>query len=197
MDSKIMSEEMANSNNDIRAETVLDPLGAFLKNHHEIEVLLPTIAGMFATNKFKARGATALLINLIAVTMTREMIEYLKKPSPNRSITEFNGNASVASVPQFTTDGSTIYYVLHTIPGRIRLQIPRLISDKDYAKRLHNLMVADENVINVRANYAAGSLAINYQATGLSDWELGLRLMNIMNLADSSEPVSEQGVSFE
>ena len=33
----------------------------------------------------------------------------------------------------------------------------------------------------VRVNRAAASIAINYDNQGLSDWELGMRLMNIIN----------------
>jgi hypothetical protein len=46
---------------------------------------------------------------------------------------------------------------------------------------LQSALNADEYVSKVRVNRAAASIAINYKNQGLSEWELGLRLMNIIN----------------
>lgn len=203
-----MTDSMSISNSSSRPDATAEQLGAFLKTHHEIEVLLPTIVGMLATSRFKARGATALLINLVAVTMTREILEYLKKPLQLNYCKECvqenikdsspeNGSIEAASIQEFTTESSTTYYVVHSIPGRIRLQIPRLVIEQDYAQRLENLLTQEEQVISVRVNRTVGSLAINYQAQDISNWDLGIRLMNIMNLADAEESFLQQGVSPE
>ncbi len=59
--------------------------------------------------------------------------------------------------------------------------MPQLAIDGDFAHRLQQALNADEYVNHVRVNRPAASIAINYDNQGLSDWELGMRLMGIIN----------------
>jgi hypothetical protein len=60
--------------------------------------------------------------------------------------------------------------------------------DSEFAKRLLQVLNDDEYVISARINYAASCLVINYQAGQLADWELGLRLMNLIKTAETEVP---------
>ena len=73
------------------------------------------------------------------------------------------------------------YAIAHAVPGRVRLRMPQLAIDAGFAHRLEQALKTVEYVKRVRVNRAAASIAINYDNQGLSDWDLGLRLMNIIN----------------
>lgn len=53
--------------------------------------------------------------------------------------------------------------ILHQTPGRIRLKIPRLKTDKTYADRLQELLAAMDNVSNIRITPGAASVVICYR----------------------------------
>jgi len=54
------------------------------------------------------------------------------------------------------------FQIVHHIPGRIRLQIPRLGFDVDYGTRLHYLTYTSGFVTEARLNLAAKSLVVHY-----------------------------------
>ncbi len=60
------------------------------------------------------------------------------------------------------------YRVVHTIPGRIRLRIPRLRQDADFATRLQALVSMLEPVTEARVDRAAASIVVHYGGTSLS-----------------------------
>ena len=170
------------TNNTGIAPTTGTKVGQFLQAHNEIEFVLPALVGMMITNRFKLRGATALLVNLTIAGLVREAIEVLKQ----------QGNATPAADTETTSETEPIYTLVHSVPGRIRLRMPRLGRDRDYARRLEALLNADEYVLGVRVNRTAASIAIRYQVGVLSDWELGMRLTNIVNQAEFEEQQSQE-----
>ncbi len=163
-------------------ETAGTKVGQFLQAHNEIEFVLPALVGMTITNRLRLRGATALLVNLTVAGLVREAIEVLKQ----------QGNAVPVAGAETTSETESIYTLVHSVPGRIRLRMPRLGSDRDYARRLEGLLNADEYVLGVRVNRTAASMVIRYQVGVLSDWELGMRLTNIVNQAESGEQQSQE-----
>ncbi|MGD1716431.1 HMA2 domain-containing protein [Hydrocoleum sp. CS-953] len=177
------------TNNTNPMETTVPQLGAFLQAHNEIEFILPPLVGMMITNRFQLRGATALLVNLTVAGFVREIIEQLKEQKINITTPVVDTEATTISqsVSPVSSEDSPAYTIVHSTPGRIRLRIPRVASEPDYAKRLEQLLSADSHVLKVRINKAASSIIIQYQADGMSDWELGMLLMNIIQEAESDE----------
>lgn len=76
------------------------------------------------------------------------------------------------------------YSVVHAIPGRIRLNVPRVARDRAYARRLERLLKTESQVTNVRVNCDAASIAITYGAAEIpvSHW------VGLMQLADTTIP---------
>ena len=170
-------------------EAATSQVGAFLKEHEELEMILPVAIGVFITTQFKLRGANALLVNLLVASLARQLFIQLKKEQPS-TVTESNNSSSIGEemVPSETNlEG---YTIAHAVPGRVRLRMPQLAIDADFARRLQQALNADEHVNHVRINRAAASIAINYNNQGLSDWELGMGLMNIINTVRQDNPVS-------
>lgn len=147
----------------------------FLREHEEIETILPVMIGLLITSRFQLRGANALLVNLGIATIFRQLFRELKKTSPSPVSTPETSPPSLL--------GSEEVRVIHKIPGRIRLRIPRVREDAIFAKRLKKLLENEENVIDVRINRTVASVVINYNTGGSTEIELGLRLMEIIEKA--------------
>lgn len=160
-------------------------LGSFLEEYGEIATILPVLAGLFITSRLQLRGAQALLANLAIAAITRQVVVQLKKQAhPTPVVTTTNGQ-SVNAEP-----AAEDYTIVHSTPGRLRLRIPRLLNDAVYTKRLEKLLTDDQCVLNVRVNRAAASLVILYDGTGVSELELGMRLLQILDQAErETQPV--------
>lgn len=59
------------------------------------------------------------------------------------------------------------YQVVYKNDSRIRVKIPRLTDDLEYAKRLQQLVESFNIVSHVRINPAASSIAVEYDASGI------------------------------
>ena len=175
------------TNNTNQTETTGEQLGAFLQAHQEIEYILPAFVGMMITSRFKLRGATALLVNLTVAGFVRQIIEQLKYQTIDVPVVESSQGTTAQSTTTVINEDSPAYTIVHSVAGRIRLRIPRIGSDRDYARRLEQLLMIDSHVLGVRINTSAASVVIHYQSEGMPDWELGMRLMTIIEEAESEE----------
>ncbi|MCU0532450.1 MAG: hypothetical protein MUD14_00870 [Hydrococcus sp. Prado102] len=173
----------------LSTEEVTGQIGAFLKEHGEIEMILPVIIGVFVTSRFQLRGANALLVNLLVASLTRQIFINFKQEQPSVVTDSNNSNSTVVENAE-SEPNLQGYAIAHALPGRVRLRMPQLAIDADFSHRLQQALDADDYVKQVRINRAAASIAINYNNQGLSDWELGLRLMNIINTVRQEHQVS-------
>ncbi|MGK7931974.1 MAG: HMA2 domain-containing protein [Microcystaceae cyanobacterium] len=168
----------------------------FLREHQEIEMVVPVALGLLVTSRLGLRGANALLANLVIASVSRQIFQQVKKtgfkiPEQTKENQENNHTfetVSSSDIPENQLiEGCSI---VHSVPGRIRLKIKKLSEDGLYAKRLERLLKADDLVLSARVNRAAASVAINYEGNGISEMELGLRLLGILNQANSEEGVN-------
>lgn len=157
-------------------------LGQWLENTGEIAAILPVVAGLLVTSRLQLRGAQALLVNLTIAALVRQGIQQLKKQAQPASATQQPALPASEEQPSQEED----YKIVHSVPGRIRLRIPRLVNDTLYAKRLEKLLSAEAKVKQVRTNQAAASLIIQYDGEGMSELELGMYLLNILDQANSA-----------
>jgi hypothetical protein len=153
-----------------------DQIASFLKEHEEVEMIIPVMFGLFVTSRFQLRGANALLVNLGVATVFRQLFRELKKTSSSDAKPE---KPQPSSTPKQEEEMS----ILHSVSGRVRLRIPQVREDALFAKRLERLLNNDENVISVRINPTVASVVINYDAGSISDVDLGFKLMSIMEAA--------------
>jgi len=158
-------------------------LGQWLDNTGEIAAILPVVTGLLVTSRLQLRGAQALLVNLTIAALVRQAIQQLKKQAKPNS--ENDQQVLPASEEQSNQEEED-YKIVHSVPGRIRLRIPRLMNDMLYAKRLEKLLSAESKVKHVRTNPAAVSLIIQYDGEGMSELELGMYLLNILDQANST-----------
>ncbi|WP_072620987.1 HMA2 domain-containing protein [Spirulina major] len=164
--------------------TVASRIGAWLDTYSEIAMILPVVAGLLTTNQLRLRGAQALLVNLLIAAIVRQGVGQLREqaqatppPTPPHPATDAAGEDGAIA--------SNDYVIVHAVPGRIRLRIPRLRGDRLYAKQVQTLLTADARVKQVRINRAAASLVIQYDDAGLTELELGMYLLQILEQAET------------
>ena len=179
-----------NNFSNLDLEDATSQIGSFLKEHGEVEMILPVALGVFITSQFKLRGSNALLVNLLVASLARQVFSQLKQEKPQAIAGSSDSVATGEDTGQSETNLQG-YEIVHAIPGRVRLRMPLLAIDADFARRLQQALEADTHVKQVRINRAAISITINYDNQGLSDWELGMRLMNIINTVRQEHQVPQ------
>ena len=71
---------------------------------------------------------------------------------------------TVTEAPPLAQLEDVRYQVIHWVPGRLRIRIPRLTYDSEYAAKLSNLVGSVDFVTNVRISSAASSLVVEYHS---------------------------------
>ncbi len=166
-------------------ETTEQHLAAFLKEHQEVEMIVPVVIGVLVTSRFQLRGAKALLVNLLVASVTRQVFAQLKKMggsemvSPPLAATGSNGNETNENETEEACS------LIHFIPGRIRLRVPRVHDDRHFASSLEQHLTAEANVTSVRMNQVAGCVTIAYESNGKSDLAMSSHLTAIIQNKDS------------
>ncbi|NMG07264.1 HMA2 domain-containing protein [Brasilonema sp. UFV-L1] len=169
---------------------------------------IPLFTGLAVTGGLGISGLASIPVYLITTNATRRVIDELQQPksqtsaprssqpikNEQKSSTKHNTtdqlssskveHTSVAAAAQPAKITSKITYsVVHAIPGRIRLNVPRVAGDRAYARRLERLLKTESQVTNVRVNCDAASIAITYQSeVPVSHW------VGLMQLADETIP---------
>lgn len=75
------------------------------------------------------------------------------------------------------------YKIVHQLPGRIRLKIPRLLIDAEYQNQLQNQLKARPEITRFRLNPLAQSLVVYYDPKKLSSTTLQSELISVIELA--------------
>lgn len=87
--------------------------------------------------------------------------------------------------------------VVHAIPGRMRLRVPRIAEDSAYLERLEALLQADPLVKSDRVNSIAASIVIQYEPSKISDAQMRSHLFSLINSASDATPThSPTKISF-
>ncbi|MGK7928601.1 MAG: HMA2 domain-containing protein [Spirulina sp.] len=161
-------------------ETTEQHLAAFLKEHQEVEMIVPVVIGVLVTSRFQLRGAKALLVNLLVASVTRQVFAQLKKMGGNEMV-----SPPLAATGSNGNEAEEACSLLHFIPGRIRLRVPRIHDDRHFASSLEQHLTAEANVTSVRMNQVAGCVTIAYESNGKSDLAMSSHLTAIIQNKDS------------
>ncbi|BAY18360.1 Cd/Co/Hg/Pb/Zn-translocating P-type ATPase [Anabaenopsis circularis NIES-21] len=82
-----------------------------------------------------------------------------------------------------------VYSVVHTVPGRMRLRIPKLRDSNAYMQRLQTLLEVDPLVTSVRIKPTAASLVVTYKSSQVSDTKMRSRLSCLIMTANDGNVV--------
>jgi len=86
-----------------------------------------------------------------------------------------------------TTTDYVDYQIVHRIPGRMRIRIPRLLWDTDYSQRLQRLILSNSAITEHRINLAASSLIVSYQAEVTTEAVVWSYLQTAIDLAEKTK----------
>ncbi len=154
-------------------KTDQDPVkqvGNFLLHHQELETLAPMIAGMLVTQTLKLRGGWALLGNVIAASVTRQAIAQLEQNSTDAAVITVATPAPTAAQSAVKAPSAMGVEIVHAIPGRVRLRVPKIAQDSTCADRLQTALSAQPEVTEIRLNPLTASIVVQYEiAAGLDE----------------------------
>ena len=109
---------------------------------------------------------------------------------------ELNGkSAPVAKTEKLEVSRVKVsYWIVHQVPGRIRVRIPKILRDREYTQGLQALASLDARIIKVRVKRAAASVAIYYATDLLNEAQMRPWLEELIQLASNSAvPIGAKG----
>ncbi|MFN6486790.1 MULTISPECIES: HMA2 domain-containing protein [unclassified Nostoc] len=178
--------------------------------------LIPMMTGLAVTGGLGIHGWVSIPVYMIAADATRGVIGYLGSQVATSEKTKSSDTISAiksdiksesdlskikhkSTIQVDKTDGMVVpakidYSIVHKIPGRIRLNVPKIAQDRAYGRRLERRMKTDTQVTSVRVNFDAASIAIAYQSREipLSHW------VSLMELAlETKQPMTTANEPLE
>jgi Cu2+-exporting ATPase len=89
-------------------------------------------------------------------------------------------------IGQELTNPKVAYSVVHILPGRVRLRVPRLRHDADYSQRLQRLLEAEPLFNSVRLKEAAASVVVTYNSATVTSTKVGATLTCLIQTASEA-----------
>ncbi|WP_218079907.1 heavy metal translocating P-type ATPase [Anthocerotibacter panamensis] len=80
--------------------------------------------------------------------------------------------------------------VIHTIRGRMRINIPKLAQDEEYGKRLNNLISCLKYITSFRFNPAAAALVVTYNSEDILEEQVRREIFHCVDQALNPELVA-------
>ncbi|MEH1969508.1 HMA2 domain-containing protein [Nostoc sp.] len=194
--------------------------------------LIPMMTGLAVTGGLGIHGWVSIPVYMITADATRGVIGYLGSQVPTSEKNE--GNHTSSAIKSYIKSESELskierkstiqqenstnidrdsevvapakidYSVVHRLPGRVRLNVPKIAQDRAYGRRLERIVKTDAEVTSVRVNFDAASIAIAYQSREipLSHWvslmELALETNSpIQPITTANQPLEEVSQTAE
>ena len=88
------------------------------------------------------------------------------------------------------------YKVIHSNERRLRIYLPRLAVDTEYAQTLKQVMESFDFVTDVRINPAAKSIAIEYNSQGVSSTLIQEKILSYITQVSIAETLENQNFDF-
>lgn len=183
--------------------------------------LIPMMTGLAVTRGLAINGWISIPVYMMAADATRGVIGFIGSQlstseksnnshtssdikddrTPEAELSKVEGNTIkqesstnyVEQASEVTAPAKMAYRVVHAIPGRIRLHVPKIAEDRAYGRRLERLLKTDTQVTSVRVNFDAASIAIAYQSheIPLSYW------VSLIKLALEINPLTHQIITTD
>lgn len=161
-----------------------------------VKSVIPLVAGTVVTSALGIQGFIAFPVFIIAENVTREVMKQFESETSGskqvqnsqKTPVQLNGKSAVPKGDDklLALESEVAYWVVHSIPGRIRFRVPRIAEDSEYTYKLTVLTEADAKVTEVRVNTAAASFAVSYDLSGISDEKMRSHLINLIQTASKS-----------
>ncbi len=128
--------------------------------------LVPSLVGLAIARSLQVSGWKSILTYILAAGVTREVIDLATGESEE---VESSPVKPVSKTEVATEDLSTLlsaietdYEIVHQIPGRIRLRVPKINRDRHYSDQLKRILERDDRITEVRLKTNSCSVVILY-----------------------------------
>jgi hypothetical protein len=148
--------------------------------------VIPLLVGIAITRRFNLQGWRAVLVYVLAAGSTRQVMEVLESEAVSLPVLaggQTTGNGKRPNLQLRTpTESSKSHQVVHATPGRLRLRVPALAQNADYAGHLHRHLTADDRLQSVRVNPHTSSVTVKYDIEQFTEAEIQACLDELINL---------------
>ena len=138
--------------------------------------LVPPLVGLAIARGLRVSGWKSILTYILAAGFTREVIDQVREKSEESKKVELSLAQKFSTTEIFTEEIApllstieTEHEIVHQIPGRIRLRVPRISRDGNYARQLKHLLEKDNRITNIRFKINSSSVVILYNPEALSN----------------------------
>ncbi len=144
--------------------------------YNRLFALIPPLVGLAIARGLQVSGWKSILTYILAAGVTREVIDQVRGESEESEKVELS-LAKTVSTAEIIIEGiapllspiETDYEIVHQILGRIRLRVPKISRDDNYARELKHLLEQDNRITDVRLKTNSSSVVILYDPETLSD----------------------------
>ncbi len=150
--------------------------------------LIPPVVGIAVARSLQVSGWKSILTYILAAGLTREVIDQVTGESEESETLELSPAKKVSTIEILTEEIAPLlsgieadYEIVHQIPGRIRLRVPKISRDCNYAKELKNLLEQDNRITDVRFKINTNSVVILYEPEALFNLHLDQLALNDSN----------------
>ncbi|HBB32273.1 MAG TPA: hypothetical protein DDZ80_22575 [Cyanobacteria bacterium UBA8803] len=167
------------------------PSETWLQASSRLQSFIPSLVGILTTRQLGFLGWQAIAVYLMTTSLTRQVMAQFDEEWPTQlnnkisqeTAAELNGKLAPDQVTDTIQPRQVAYRIVHTIPGRIRLHIPEIAKDSDYAKRFQVLAKADTKITSFRVNETTASVVISYEPDLFTDAQITAHLVELMQAA--------------
>ena len=157
--------------------------------------LVPPLVGLGIARGLGVSGWKSILTYILAAGLTREVIDQVTgepekiELSPVRQV--LRSEIVAEEVLTLLTVIDTDYEIVHHVPGRIRLRVPRISRDRTYGQELKHLLEQDTRIIKLRLKTNSSSLVIFYDPGVLADSNVETAILDDGKGKTVVQPVEE------
>lgn len=137
--------------------------------------LIPPLVGIVIARSLQVSGWKSILTYILAAGVTREVIDVATgeseevESSPIKPVSKTE--VATEEISTLLTAIETEYEIVHQIPGRIRLRVPKISCDRNYGQELKHLLEKDQRISDVRLKINSSSVVISYDRDAVADFQ--------------------------
>ena len=147
--------------------------------------VIPPLVGLVIARSLQVSGWKSILAYILAAGVTREVIDQVTGESEAESEkVELSSAKKISTTEVVAEEISTLltaietdYEIVHQIPGRIRLRVPRISrdhavaakADRNYAQELKQSLEQDKRITDIRLKINSSSVVILYDSEALAE----------------------------
>ena len=158
-------------------------------DYSRLFAVMPPLVGIALARSLQVSGWKSILAYILAAGVTREVIDRVTGESEEEleKVESSPGKQVLASevveeeISTLLVAIETDYEIVHQIPGRIRLRVPRISRDLSYAQKLKQSLEQNKIITDIRLKINSSSVVIFYDSEALAKFNQEQAALNNRN----------------